>query len=119
MLLFPLEFHPEKKKEREEEDSPGKALNLCHGQGLIHTTKNSFPQHLFFLSLFGSREFPAKDPALSFSVKPQPSLVPIRTVSSAFVSSKVFVIKAQAILSPHHNELLVLLGMESVCYSLD
>lgn len=67
-FFFLLNFI-QKKKIKEEKDSPGKALNLCHAQGLIHTIRNSIPQHLFFLSLFACREFPTKNPALSSSVK--------------------------------------------------
>lgn len=116
-FFFSLEFHPEKKKK--EKDSSGKALNLCHAQGLIHTRKKiASPTFIFLLPLWKKR-ISRKDPALSSSVKPSPSLLPIRPVSSAFMSSKVLVIKAQAILSPHHNELLVSLGIEGVCCSLD
>lgn len=99
MLPFPLNFIQKTKKK------PASS-NLYHTQRLIHITENSIPRRLFSLFWKQRIKFP-KDPALSFSVMLQPSLVPIRPVSSTFMSSKVLVIKAQALLSSHHNELLV------------
>lgn len=54
-FFFPLNFIQEK---IEEEDSPGKALNLCHAQGLIHTTKNSIPNIYFSSPSLEAENFP-------------------------------------------------------------